>query len=208
MGGGVRENHPHPPVPLPPEILLTAIGGEGETYLSRHQAWPAVADEDRNREALAYCESRLRDAPDDGVFWILKANCHYRLGELAPAADAYRRAVDLGEVRSHANFFMGLCLIELGELRQAASALEAQLALTPDHPEALFLLGLILKQEGEKARGDQLLARMEAISPGLYGEMYAEYAGALADGTEDPLLRRGLQEAVAELRRRSQEDGA
>jgi len=196
------------PVPLPPSIPLTAIGGEGETYLSQNPAWSAVADKDPNHEALAYCDARLRDSPDDGVFWILKANCHYRLGELAPAADAYRRAVELGEVRSHANFFMGLCLIELGELKGATAALEAQLALTPDHPEALFLLGLIVKQQGEKAKGDQLLARMEAISPGLYAEMYAEYAGALADGTEDPLLRRGLQEAVAELRRRSQEGGA
>jgi tetratricopeptide (TPR) repeat protein len=167
-----------------------------------------VADKDPNHEALAYSESRLRDCPDDGVFWILKANCHYRLGELAPAAEAYGRAVELGEVRSHANFFRGLCLIELGELKQAAIALEAQLELTPDHPEALFLLGLILKQQGERARGDQLLSRMEAISPGLYGEMYAEYAGALAADTEDPLLRKGLQEAVAELRRRSQEGRA
>ncbi len=166
-----------------------------------------MAVEEPSREALAYCEARLKDSPDDGVYWILKANCHYRLGEVGPAAEAYGRAVELGEVNSHANFFRGLCLIELGSLKEAAAALEAQLTLTPDHPEGLFLLGLVLKQLGDDAKGNKLLERMEAVAPGLYGEMYAEYAGAIADDAEDPLLRRGLQEAVAVLRRKSQGDG-
>ncbi len=176
------------------------------TFLYRGRLAPPVADEESsNREALAYCEARLEHDPDDGVYWILKGNCHYRLGDIGPAADSYGRAVELGEVSSHANFFHALCLIELGRLDEAMRALESQLAITPDHPEALFLLGLCLKLQDEHARGNKLIARVEDIAPGLYGQLYSDYAAALAEGMEDSLLKQGLQDAVGELRRRAQE---
>jgi tetratricopeptide (TPR) repeat protein len=157
-------------------------------------------DEQANREALAYCEGRIRESPEDGVYWILKANCHNRLAEFEEAAAAYEKAIELGEVRSHANYFMAQCLIELGRLQEAVRALDAQLEITPDHPEALFLLGISLRTLGDREKGDKALARVEDIAPGIYAELYADYALALAEGVTDPIIKKGLEEAAEELR--------
>jgi len=163
-----------------------------------------MTDEEANRAALAFCEGKLQGSPKDGIYWILKGNCHYRLGELEEAAKAYSSAIEHGEVSSHANFFMALCLIELDRIPEAVTSLEAQLELTPDHPEALFLLGICFKTQGEHGRGDKLIARVEDIAPGMYAELYADYATALAEGVEDPLIRKGLEDAVRELRSRGE----
>lgn len=168
-------------------------------WLPRH-----VTDEEANRTAIAYCEGKLQGNPKDGIYWFLKGNCHYRLGELEEAAKAYSSAIEHGEVSSHAHFFLALCLIELDRLPEAISSLESQLELTPDNPEALFLLGICLKTQGEHGRGDKLIARVEDIVPGMYAELYADYAAALAEGVADPLIRRGLEDAVKELRGRGE----
>jgi tetratricopeptide (TPR) repeat protein len=177
---------------------------EGDIFLYADWLTQNVTDEEANRASLAYCEGKLQGSPKDGIYWFLKGNCHYRLGELEEAAKAYSSAVEHGEVSSHANFFMALCLIELDRLPEAIAALESQLALTPDHPEALFLLCVCHKTQGEHEKGDKLIARVEDVAPGMYAELYADYAAALAEGVTDPLIRKGLEDAVKELRGRGE----
>jgi len=206
MGGGVRENPPHPLSP-PPEILLTVHRREGETYLSRHAGLAGRGRRGQEPRGAGLLRKPAQGRPRRRGLLDPQGQLPLPPGELAPAADAYRRAVDLGEVRSHANFFMGLCLIELGELRQARapSRRSSPSPRTTRRPCSSWASS---SSRRARRRGGPAPRAHGGHLPGPLREMYAEYAGALADGTEDPLLRRGLQEAVAELRRRSQEDGA
>ncbi len=159
-----------------------------------------MTDEKANREALAFCEERLEQSPDDGIYWLLKGNSHYRLGQLEEAAEAYRKAAELGEVRSHAYYFYAACLLELGRFSEAIDPLERQIELTPNHGEALFLLGIVLRTIGQKKRGDSILRLAEEIDPELYGALFSKYAEELAEGSEDDMLGKGLMQAVRALK--------
>ena len=161
---------------------------------------PLVTDEESNREALAYCAERLQECPDDGLFWLLKGNSHYRLGELEEAAEAYGQAAELGEVKSHAYFFQAVCLLEIGRFREAVAPLERQIEITPNHGEAIFLLGIALKTMGEKERGNAILKLAKEVDPELYHSLFSKYAEEVAGEAGEDLVGMGLREAVRVLK--------
>ena len=163
---------------------------------------PRVEDEASIREAIAYATGMVETDPADGISWILKGNCHYRLGEIDEAQEAYGHAAELGEISSHSHFLSASCLMELGRIEDAIDPLRAQLEITPDHPDALFLLALCLRTIDAKDESDILLERIRDIDTEFYEEMFAKYAELLAKGTDDPLLRIALQDAATILRRK------
>ncbi len=165
---------------------------------------PLVEDEAANREALDYACKQVEADPSDSLFWLLKGNCHYRLGELEEAAEAYHRAGDLGEEHSHAYFFYASCLIELGQVDEAIPPLRLQLEAIPDHLDALFLLGLCLRQADLRDESDQALERVRDLDLRYYEEMLARYAENLAKGAEDPYMRQGLKDAARALHHREE----
>jgi len=159
-----------------------------------------VEDEAANREALDYACKQVEVDPSDGLFWLLKGHCHYRLGELAEASEAYHRAGDLGEEHSHAYFFYATSLIELGKVDEAIPPLRLQLEAIPDHRDALFLLGLCLRQADLRDESDALLERVRDIDVGFYEHMFSEYVDLLAKGSRDPMMGKALKEAARTLR--------
>jgi tetratricopeptide (TPR) repeat protein len=171
------------------------------TFLYDISSAPIVEDEAANREALDYACKQVEDNPDDGIFWILRGHCHYRLGELEEACEAYGRAHDLGEATNHAHFYYGSCLVETGRFQEAMEPLRLQLEEIPDHRDALFLLGLLYRLADMKEESDQLLERVRDLDTHFYELMFAEYAEILAKGSDDPVIKQGLIDAARELRR-------
>jgi tetratricopeptide (TPR) repeat protein len=162
---------------------------------------PLVVDETANREALEYACRQVEDNPDDGIFWILRGHCHYRLGELEEACDAYRHAHDLGEATNHAHFYYGSCLVETGRFEEAMEPLRLQLEEIPDHKDALFLLGLLYRLVDRREESDQLLERVRDVDTRFYEHMFAVYAELLAKDHDDPVIKQGLIDAARALRR-------
>ena len=162
---------------------------------------PFVEDEAANREALDYVCKQVEGNPDDGLFWILRGHCHYRLGELEEACDAYRHAHDLGEATNHAHFFYGISLVETGHFNEAMEPLRIQLKEIPDHRDALFLLGLLYRLVDMKEESDELLDKVREIDHRFYEHMFAQYSEILAKGSDDPIIKQGLIDAARELRR-------
>jgi tetratricopeptide (TPR) repeat protein len=160
-----------------------------------------VEDEAANREALEYACKQVEGNPEDGIFWILRGHCHYRLGEMEEACEAYRHAHDLGEASNHAHYFYGSCLVETGHFQEAMAPLRLQLEQIPDHRDALFLLGLLYRLVDMMEESDQLLERVRDLDTEFYEHMFAEYAEILAKGHDDPVIKQGLIEAARELRR-------
>lgn len=173
----------------------------GAPFLYQGSSAPAVEDEQANRDALDYACQRTDADPEDGIFWILRGHCHYRLGELEEACDAYRHAHDLGEATNHAHFYYGSCLVELGRFDEAMAPLRLQLEEIPDHKDALFLLGLLYRLSDMREESDLLLERVRDIDTAFYEHMFAEYAEILAKASEDPMIRQGLIDAARALRR-------
>ncbi len=160
-----------------------------------------MSDEEANREALEYACKRVEENLEDGIFWILRGHCHYRLGELEEACDAYRQAHDLGEATNHAHFFYGSCLVETGRFSEAMEPLRLQLEEIPDHRDSLFLLGLLYRLSDMREESDQLLERARDLDTQFYEHMFAEYAELLAKGHDDPLIKQGLIDAARALRK-------
>lgn len=159
-----------------------------------------MEDEDANREALDYACKQVEADPSDGLFWLLRGHCHYRLGELEEAAEAYHHAGDLGEEHSHAYFFYASCLIELGRVDDAIPPLRLQLEAIPDHRDGLFLLGLCLRQMDQHEESDALLERVRDIDIRFYEHMFSQYVDLLAKDSGDPLMGKALKEAAKILR--------
>ena len=155
-----------------------------------------MEDEAANREALDFACKQVEADPSDGLFWLLKGHCHYRLGELEKAAEAYHRAGDQGEEHSHAYFFYGSCLIELGQVGEAIPPLRLQLEAIPDHRDALFLL----RQADLRDESDAMLERVRDIDVGFYEHMFSEYVDLLAKDSRDPMMGKALKEAAKTLR--------
>ena len=160
-----------------------------------------MSDEEAKREALEYARRQVEADPEDGIFWILRGHCHYRLGQLDEACDAYRHAHELGEGTNHAHFYYGSCLVEAGRFSDAMEPLRVQLMAIPDHRDSLFLLGLLYRMSDMRDESDQLLERVRDVDTTFYEHMLAEYAEVLAEDHEDPLIREGLVQAARELRR-------
>ncbi len=152
-------------------------------------------------EALAYACQQVDENPDDGIFWILRGHCHYRLGELEEATEAYRHAHELGEATNHAHYFYGSCLVESGRFEEAMEPLRLQLEEIPDHRDAIFLLGLLYLMAEMREDSDLLLERVRDIDHKYYEHMFAEYATLLARGHDDPLIKQGLIDAARALRK-------
>jgi tetratricopeptide (TPR) repeat protein len=188
--------------PLVPHFNGAAgVKGFLHRFLYRSRVRPLVSDEEANREALEYACAQVEADPDDGIFWILRGHCHYRLGELEEACEAYRHAHDLGEATNHAHFFYGSCLVEAGRFDAAMEPLRLQLMAIPDHRDSLFLLGLLYRMSDMREESDQLLERVRDIDSHFYEHMFAEYAEILAKDHADPLIKQGLIDAARELRR-------
>jgi cytochrome c-type biogenesis protein CcmH len=124
------------------------------------------------QDAAARLEQKLRSEPSNGEAWLMFARTTAMLGQWPKAADAYRRAIDLGQTA--ADVFAGygemLVLAANGIVPPAAhEAFTAALVRDPMNDVARYYLALADSQAGEAAKAirawQQLAADIEDDSP-------------------------------------------
>lgn len=144
----------------------------------------------RYGEAEQLLEGMRVDHPGYTRTWRYTARCARYRGEWGRAADAYRRALTLGdEANDHA--WLGVSLEQLGELDEAQSHMRRAVALSERGHWVLFSLGELLMSLGSAAEAELHLRRACEFDP----------THALSHGQLGVVLSRQgrLREAVAEF---------
>jgi Tfp pilus assembly protein PilF len=96
-------------------------------------------------------ESATREDPTNAVYLANLGNARRAMGDLAGAADAYRRALALDARLGDASNGLGAVLVQQGRPADAVPWLE-QAARDRDFVEAQLNLGIALQQAGDLGR--------------------------------------------------------
>jgi tetratricopeptide (TPR) repeat protein len=113
----------------------------------------------------AAAEAPPAERPKGAYDWFATGVDKEAAGELAPAADCYRKALaaDPGLAAAHSN--LGGVAFRQGDMSLARIEFEAALALDPDQPEARYNLATLLYQQGEVERAAAELRRVVQQDP-------------------------------------------
>lgn len=95
-----------------------------------------------------------------------------RQGDLAGAADCYRRAIAIRADHAPTVYNLGVVLQGQGHWTEAATAFERAVALQPAYAEALNNLGACRQQAGDFAAAEACYARAIALKPDHAGAHY------------------------------------
>ncbi len=146
---------------------------------------------------IANVERRLREHPKDAEGWTVIAPVYFKTGQFDRAADAYRKAIQLGgqnEVKL-LGLFEALTYARDGVIPpEAKPPLDAALARDPKSLRGRFWLAILASQDGRKSDAEQTYREMlsENIPNSWKGLIYKQLA-ALA---EEP-ARQGTEGAEA-----------
>jgi cytochrome c-type biogenesis protein CcmH len=139
-------------------------------------------------EAIARLTAHLKEQPDDLNGWILFARSQMSLGHFSEAADAYRRATELGKDRTDiiGDWGEAMVLAAGGKVTpEARMAFEKALPDPDDAPRSRYYLAVAEAQQGNPKAALQQWIDLEADSP--------------ADAEYLPMLRKRISEAAAGL---------
>lgn len=132
-------------------------------YLRLSEACRALQQTDRARQALV---DGLRRHPDSPDLLHARGNQLKAEGQIAEAAAAYRRALELNPAFVEADFALAILLLETGRPAEAVLALNHALGMQPTFPKARLLLARLEMDAGRyDAAGGHLLPLLKA-NPG------------------------------------------
>ncbi len=153
----------------------------GELAAARERIQAALAADPEDRDTAFYLglvEARsghfekaaelleaARVKRDDADVNNALGNTRRMLGELAAAAECYKRALRLDGKHLAALANLGLTLRDLGASRDALEVLDTAITLYPDHADALLNKALVLGDLGQSAQAEKLIDRALEIDP-------------------------------------------
>ncbi|TAL03999.1 MAG: glycosyltransferase family 41 protein [Rhodospirillaceae bacterium] len=89
----------------------------------------------------------------------------HQAGEMAQAADCYRRAVALDPAHTHALHLLGIVAFQIGDLEDATILISRAIELDPDFADALSNLGTVLQARGKLEEAAATLERAATLAP-------------------------------------------
>ena len=139
---------------------------------------------------IANVERRLHKHPADAAGWTVIAPVYFKTGQFRKAADAYRKAIQLGgqDEEKLLGLFEALTFGNDGVIPPEAKApLDAALERDPKSLRGRFWLAVLASQDGRKSDAEQTYREMlsEDIPNAWKGIIYKQLA-ALADETAHP----------------------
>lgn len=162
-----------------------------------HSALTRFADGDE-RGAISDLEAQVAEEPENYNAAETLANCRFRLGDYAGAAEAYGRAARLAAHNARYSELEGLALERLGRFEEALEASERALAVDPDRTTSRDLRWRLLARLGRKR---ELIVELErALSQDSTNGMARVLLEQVRHGYKpSAALVEGLEEAHANL---------
>lgn len=117
------------------------------------------------REAQAQAAALLKRHPQDVALHNLHGSACSQQGDLASAAESFRKASSLAPASPELAFNLGVTLGRLGRLDDAAAAYARAVKLKPDFAVAHYNLGTALKDSGRHEAAVASLQRAVALQP-------------------------------------------
>lgn len=155
--------------------------------------WEAVEEavellhEERFREALELLRDIAKGDPTNPYAFFLMGQGLYEVGEMEPARDAYRAALNLAP--DHLGARIALCHVErkLGRHREAIKEGMIALEKAPTDGDALYAVGLAYAARGDEAGARRYLEAFLKSKPELETRLEVEaILGAMGGGPQPP----------------------
>ena len=135
------------------------------TDKSAIQASPALrrimelAQQGRNREALALCQAELESVPDQPELLHATALCHLGERNLSVAESFLRRAIAADGAQAHFHNTLGNVLRDTGRVTEAILEYQAAMRLAPGYYDPHYNLGVLYRRAGQLQSAVTLLLR-------------------------------------------------
>lgn len=145
---------------------------------ARH--WDAVEEasellnEERFREALEVLREVVKNDPANPYAFFLLGQGLYEVGEMQPARDAYRAAVQLAPAHIGARIALCHVLRKLGEHREAVTQGMIALEQAPTDADALYAVGMAYFARGDTAAARRYLDAFLRAKPELEAKLEVE----------------------------------
>ena len=141
--------------------LYLALGKPGQPDMPFASRPPPVADAPPDiNQVMVRLQARLKEEPNNAEGWLLYARTNMMLGQWDKAADASRRAIELGRTDLETLATHGEILVVRAQGTVTAPAREifaTILQTDPGHQMARFYMALATGQSGDPARAVSLL---------------------------------------------------
>lgn len=154
-------------LPLLATLLYGALGAPRLVSLEPSADLHRMNTQDMS-EATMRLAQRLQATPDDLDGWVMLARSHQAMGEWAPSAHAYRRALALApdEPQLMADLADVLATAQQGSLAgEPAQWIKAALARDPGHPKSLALAAMAAYRDARFDDAKALWEKLAAVSP-------------------------------------------
>jgi tetratricopeptide (TPR) repeat protein len=113
-----------------------------DPLLTRRPAYAVLLKQNRQREAEAYVQRLLDDAPSDADAWCLKAGSDGARGDFEKATRYYDHALSIDPQHVEALVWRGVLAYTTDQTNSAIEFFRRALKQDPDHARACFYLGL------------------------------------------------------------------
>jgi adenylate cyclase len=124
----------------------------------------------RYREAIAYYDKAIAEAPDDPILYRNKGDSLQRLGEAGAARAAYSRAMRLIEEQRRASALStelaalrAVLLVKLGRVEEGRAEAKRLAAEHPEDSEAQYQLAIASALSGQAGAAREALDRAFAL---------------------------------------------
>jgi tetratricopeptide (TPR) repeat protein len=145
--------------------------------------------DEHEQEDCSATASLQRFAPEARRTWFERGVRAEEAGHLDEAVDAYRRALEIGELESETLFNLGNALYAQGELAEAVECLRGATRLDPDYAEAWNNLGNALAECGRLEEALSAFRRALLCEP-EYADAHYNLAETLAQsGSPEEAVR-------------------
>lgn len=146
-------------------------------------------DTDKPQRALEVLENPSTDQIEKPIFWRIRGQAHYDLGQLSQARDAIAKGLARAPEDPSLLYLLSLCEEKKGDVAAAEQAILAALRQQPENASFLCRYALLLAEGNQMAKAERLLQRAKEYEPESPSVLRTESVLAYLSGDDQRAVR-------------------